>query len=134
MIFQFCRACLVASVKSSGASQSTIKLVATNLIASGRLNGMPPALLKVLYMYIIWCYSRSIYVISDEALNKTFYLLECWVSENTPSLIEWKQDKYHLNLSYHHWWLRLLTIWWLLGHSYYLLPIVDISWLNAEVC
>ncbi|CAG5129448.1 unnamed protein product [Candidula unifasciata] len=31
------KACLVASVKSSGASQSTIKLVATNLIASGRL-------------------------------------------------------------------------------------------------
>ncbi|XP_005089399.1 WD repeat-containing protein 11 [Aplysia californica] len=31
------KACLVASVRSSGASQSTIKLVATNLIASGRL-------------------------------------------------------------------------------------------------
>ncbi|XP_076467443.1 WD repeat-containing protein 11-like [Babylonia areolata] len=31
------RACLVASVRSSGASQSTMKLVATNLIASGRL-------------------------------------------------------------------------------------------------
>ncbi|KAH9489673.1 WD repeat-containing protein 11, partial [Bulinus truncatus] len=32
------KACLVASIRSSGASQSTIKLVATNLIASGRLN------------------------------------------------------------------------------------------------
>jgi len=32
------RACLVASIRSSGASQSTIKLVATNLIASGRLS------------------------------------------------------------------------------------------------
>ncbi|KAK7110591.1 WD repeat-containing protein 11-like [Littorina saxatilis] len=32
------RACLVASVRSSGASQSTMKLVATNLIASGRLS------------------------------------------------------------------------------------------------
>jgi WD repeat-containing protein 11 len=32
------RACLVASVRSSGASQSTIKLVATNLIACGRLS------------------------------------------------------------------------------------------------
>ena len=32
------RACLVASIRSSGASQSTIKLVATNLIASGKLN------------------------------------------------------------------------------------------------
>ncbi|XP_025096054.1 WD repeat-containing protein 11-like [Pomacea canaliculata] len=31
------RACLVASVRSSGASQSTMKLVGTNLIASGRL-------------------------------------------------------------------------------------------------
>ncbi|XP_059139612.1 WD repeat-containing protein 11-like [Physella acuta] len=31
------KACLVASIRSSGASQSTIKLVATNLIASGRL-------------------------------------------------------------------------------------------------
>ncbi|KAL3863810.1 hypothetical protein ACJMK2_005541 [Sinanodonta woodiana] len=31
------KACLVASVRSSGASQSTIKLVATNLIANGRL-------------------------------------------------------------------------------------------------
>lgn len=29
----------MASIRSSGASQSTIKLVATNLIASGRLNG-----------------------------------------------------------------------------------------------
>lgn len=32
------RACLVASIRSSGASQSTIKLVATNLIANGRLS------------------------------------------------------------------------------------------------
>ncbi|KAK2143923.1 hypothetical protein LSH36_799g00015 [Paralvinella palmiformis] len=31
------KACLVASIRSSGASQSTIKLVATNLIASGQL-------------------------------------------------------------------------------------------------
>ncbi|XP_064605109.1 WD repeat-containing protein 11-like [Liolophura sinensis] len=31
-------ACLVASIRSSGASQSTIKLVATNLIANGRLS------------------------------------------------------------------------------------------------
>ncbi|OWF51700.1 WD repeat-containing protein 11-like isoform X2 [Mizuhopecten yessoensis] len=31
------RACLVASIRSSGASQSTIKLVATNLIANGKL-------------------------------------------------------------------------------------------------
>ncbi|WAR21719.1 WDR11-like protein [Mya arenaria] len=31
------RSCLVASIRSSGASQSTIKLVATNLIASGKL-------------------------------------------------------------------------------------------------
>lgn len=31
------RACLIATVRSSGASQSTIKLVATNLIASGKL-------------------------------------------------------------------------------------------------
>ncbi|KAK3585480.1 hypothetical protein CHS0354_003328 [Potamilus streckersoni] len=31
------KACLVASVRSSGASQSTIKLVATNLIANGKL-------------------------------------------------------------------------------------------------
>lgn len=33
------RACLVATIRSSGASQSTIKLVATNLIASGKLKG-----------------------------------------------------------------------------------------------
>ncbi len=33
-----CRACLVASIRSSGASQSTIKLVATNLIANGKLS------------------------------------------------------------------------------------------------
>ncbi|XP_072042557.1 WD repeat-containing protein 11-like isoform X2 [Amphiura filiformis] len=32
------QACLVATVKSSGASQSTIKLVATSLIANGRLS------------------------------------------------------------------------------------------------
>jgi len=32
------KACLVASIRSSGASQSTIKLVATNLIASGKLS------------------------------------------------------------------------------------------------
>ena len=32
------RACLVASIRSSGASQSTIKLVATNLIANGQLS------------------------------------------------------------------------------------------------
>ncbi|KAJ8316897.1 hypothetical protein KUTeg_004801 [Tegillarca granosa] len=31
------RACLVASIRSSGVSQSTIKLVATNLIANGKL-------------------------------------------------------------------------------------------------
>ena len=31
------RACLVATIRSSGASQSTIKLVATSLIASGNL-------------------------------------------------------------------------------------------------
>ncbi|XP_053406773.1 WD repeat-containing protein 11-like [Mercenaria mercenaria] len=31
------RSCLVASIRSSGASQSTIKLVATNLIANGKL-------------------------------------------------------------------------------------------------
>ena len=30
----------MASVRSSGASQSTIKLVATNLIANGKLSGM----------------------------------------------------------------------------------------------
>lgn len=34
-----CRACLVASVGTTGASQSTIKLVATNLIANGKLPG-----------------------------------------------------------------------------------------------
>ena len=33
------RACLVASIRFSGASQSTIKLVATNLIANGKLAG-----------------------------------------------------------------------------------------------
>lgn len=33
------RACLAATIRSSGASQSTIKLVATNLIASSRLMG-----------------------------------------------------------------------------------------------
>ena len=33
------QACLVATVKSSGASQSTMKLVATSLIANGRLSG-----------------------------------------------------------------------------------------------
>ena len=32
------RACLVAAIRSSGASQSTIKLVATNLIANGKLD------------------------------------------------------------------------------------------------
>ncbi|XP_014675037.1 PREDICTED: WD repeat-containing protein 11-like [Priapulus caudatus] len=32
------RACLVATIRSSGASQSTIKLVATNLIANGKLS------------------------------------------------------------------------------------------------
>ena len=32
-------ACLVATVKSTGASQSTIKLVATSLIANGKLSG-----------------------------------------------------------------------------------------------
>ncbi|XP_078587664.1 WD repeat-containing protein 11-like isoform X3 [Branchiostoma floridae x Branchiostoma japonicum] len=31
------RACLIATIRSSGASQSTIKLVATNLIANGKL-------------------------------------------------------------------------------------------------
>ena len=35
----FSRACLIATVRSSGASQSTIKLVATNLIANGKLSG-----------------------------------------------------------------------------------------------
>ena len=39
MSFVFFRACLIATVRSSGASQSTIKLVATNLIASGKLAG-----------------------------------------------------------------------------------------------
>lgn len=33
------RACLAATIRSSGASQSTIKLVATNLIANARLMG-----------------------------------------------------------------------------------------------
>jgi hypothetical protein len=33
------RACLVASIRSSGVSQSTIKLVATNLIANGKIKG-----------------------------------------------------------------------------------------------
>ena len=32
------KACLAASIRSSGASQSTIKLVATNLIANGQLS------------------------------------------------------------------------------------------------
>ena len=32
-------ACLVATVKSTGASQSTIKLVATSLIANNKLSG-----------------------------------------------------------------------------------------------
>lgn len=35
----YCRACLVASIRSSGVSQSTIKLVATNLIANGKIKG-----------------------------------------------------------------------------------------------
>lgn len=38
-VHSFFRACLVATIRSSGASQSTIKLVATNLIASGKLTG-----------------------------------------------------------------------------------------------
>ena len=39
LFFLFYRACLIATVRSSGASQSTIKLVATNLIANGKLSG-----------------------------------------------------------------------------------------------
>lgn len=34
------KACLVTTIPSSGPSQSTIKLVATNMIASGKLAGM----------------------------------------------------------------------------------------------
>lgn len=37
MTYFFFRACLVATVQSTGASQSTIKLVATNLIANGSI-------------------------------------------------------------------------------------------------
>ena len=33
------RACLLATVRTSGASQSTLKLVATSLIANGKLHG-----------------------------------------------------------------------------------------------
>lgn len=38
-VYIYCRACLVASIRSSGVSQSTIKLVATNLIANGKIKG-----------------------------------------------------------------------------------------------
>ena len=37
MICSDCRACLVATIQSTGAAQSTIKLVATNLIANGNI-------------------------------------------------------------------------------------------------
>ena len=36
----------MAAIRSSGASQSTIKLVATNLIANGKLDGK----IKILHM------------------------------------------------------------------------------------
>ena len=39
MYLPFLRACLAATIRSSGASQSTIKLVATNLIANSKLLG-----------------------------------------------------------------------------------------------
>lgn len=44
------RACLVATIRSSGASQSTIKLVATNLIASGKLAGE-----LFIVLFIVYC-------------------------------------------------------------------------------
>ena len=44
------RACLVATIRSSGASQSTIKLVATNLIASGKLAGE-----LLIVLFIVYC-------------------------------------------------------------------------------
>jgi WD repeat-containing protein 11 len=37
LIHIFCRACLVSTIQSTGAAQSTIKLVATNLIANGNI-------------------------------------------------------------------------------------------------
>lgn len=36
------KACLVTTITSSGPSQSTIKLVATNMIANGKLAGSVP--------------------------------------------------------------------------------------------
>lgn len=47
------RACLVASIRSSGASQSTIKLVATNLIANGKLSGINEFYIASTVCYVI---------------------------------------------------------------------------------
>ena len=52
------RACLVASIRSSGVSQSTIKLVATNLIANGKLTGKSD-------FYIVYYYPK----IQNEAIS-----------------------------------------------------------------
>uniref|UniRef100_A0A8W8IK44 WDR11 TPR domain-containing protein n=1 Tax=Magallana gigas TaxID=29159 RepID=A0A8W8IK44_MAGGI len=46
------RACLVASIRSSGVSQSTINLVATNLIANGKIKGMDAC--RYLQTYGAW--------------------------------------------------------------------------------
>ena len=51
IVVLFIRACLAATIRSSGASQSTIKLVATNLIAGSHLIGereLTPTLLMAL--------------------------------------------------------------------------------------
>ena len=54
------RACLAATIRSSGASQSTIKLVATNLIANARIMGMSLSLsLSLSFSARVWHYIFS---------------------------------------------------------------------------
>jgi hypothetical protein len=61
----------VAAIRSSGASQSTIKLVATNLIANGKLDGK----IKILHMQdrrILYIYKPGDACDENQSFWRTF--------------------------------------------------------------
>ena len=64
------RACLAATIRSSGASQSTIKLVATNLIANSKLMGERNILTLIILTSVAMRFQGYLFL---------FYLFMCFV-------------------------------------------------------
>ena len=101
------RACLAATIRSSGASQSTIKLVATNLIANSKLMGERNILIILTLIMLTSVAMRF------QGYLFSFYLLMCFVHfpyRGSAVAVSDRQRSGCLSLPSDVWWMAALGV------------------------